>query len=169
MSVLLESFPPIASANAHTLILGSMPGIKSLQANQYYAHPQNLFWPFMSELLRFDLSLAYEERTTKLKENDIALWDVLQHCHRQGSLDSDIRKDSMVPNDFLGFLEQHQSIRHIFFNGKKSEEVFRRYVMNAIQTDFPGIRYTGLPSTSPANASIKREEKFRQWQQVLQS
>ncbi|MBT8439489.1 MAG: DNA-deoxyinosine glycosylase [Gammaproteobacteria bacterium] len=169
MSGLLESFPPIASANSHTLILGSMPGIKSLQANQYYAHPRNLFWPFISELLKFDLSLSYEERIIKLKENDIALWDVLQHCHRQGSLDSDIRKDSMVPNDFAGFLKQHRSIRHIFFNGKKSEEVFRRNVMKTIQADFPDIRYTGLPSTSPANASIKREEKFRQWKQVLSS
>ena len=169
MPDLLESFPPIVAENPRILILGSMPGIKSLQANQYYAHPQNLFWPFMSELLNFDLSLAYEARTIKLKENHIALWDVLQHCHREGSLDSNIAQDSIVPNDFASFLNQHRSIRHIFFNGKKSEEVFRRLVMKKIQSDFPDIRYIGLPSTSPANASIKREEKFRQWQQVLVS
>lgn len=169
MPELLESFPPIVADNPRILILGSMPGIKSLQANQYYAHPQNLFWPFMAELLKFDPSLAYEEKTTKLKENHIALWDVLQHCHREGSLDSNISKDSIVPNDFVAFLARYRTIRYIFFNGKKSEEVFRRYVMNSIQTDFPDIRYTGLPSTSPANASIKREEKFRQWKQVLSS
>ena len=169
MPDLLESFPPIVANNPRILILGSMPGIKSLQASQYYAHPQNLFWPFMSELLKFDPLLAYEERTTKLKENHIALWDVLQHCHREGSLDSKISKESIVPNDFVSFLDQYGSIRHIFFNGKKSEEVFRRYVMKKIQSDFPDILYTGLPSTSPANASIKREEKFRQWKQVLVS
>ena len=169
MSVLLESFPPVASPGAHTLILGSMPGIKSLQANQYYAHPQNLFWPLISELLAFDSSLAYEKRIIKLQENNIALWDVLQHCHREGSLDSNIRLETMVPNDFPGFLKTHRSITRIFFNGKKSEEVFRRYVLKTVQADFPDIRYTGLPSTSPANASIKREEKFRHWQQILLS
>ena len=169
MPELLESFPPIVADKPRILILGSMPGKKSLQANQYYAHPQNLFWPFMSELLKFDPSLSYEERTIKLKQNHIALWDVLQYCHREGSLDSNISKDSIVPNDFASFLGQHPSIRHIFFNGKKSEEVFRRYVLKKIQSHFPDIRYTGLPSTSPANASIKREEKFRQWQQVLVS
>jgi len=169
MPELLESFPPIVANNPRVLILGSMPGIKSLQANQYYAHPQNLFWPFISELLDFDVSITYEERIAKLKENHIALWDVLQHCHREGSLDSNIRKDTIIPNDFVAFLTRYRTIRHILFNGKKSEEVFRRYVMKIIQADFPDIRYTGLPSTSPANASIKREEKFRQWKQVLAS
>lgn len=121
----------------------------------------------MAELLEFDLSISYEERTAKLKENQIALWDVLQHCHREGSLDSNIRNETMIPNDFPGFLKRHRSITRIFFNGKKSEEVFRRHVIKTIQNDFPGIRYTGLPSTSPANASIKRDEKLRQWQQVI--
>jgi TDG/mug DNA glycosylase family protein len=167
MPDLLESFPPIVADNPRILILGSMPGIKSLQAKKYYAHPRNLFWPFMSELLKFDLLLAYEKRIIKLQENNIALWDVLQHCHREGSLDSNIRPETMVPNDFPDFLKKHRSISRIFFNGKKSEQVFRRYVLKTIQADFPDICYTGLPSTSPANASTKRDEKFRQWQQVL--
>ena len=166
MMTLLESFPPIATDKATILILGSMPGIKSLQANQYYAHPRNLFWPFMSELLDFKLPLGYDERILKLKENNIALWDVLQHCHRDGSLDSNIDKETMVPNDFSDFLKRHRSIKKIFFNGKKSEEVFRRYVLEDIQAEFPDISYTGLPSTSPANASIKREIKLKLWKQV---
>lgn len=123
----------------------------------------------MAELLNFDPNLEYEERIIKLTENNIALWDVLQNCHREGSLDSNIRRDTMLANDFAGFLYQHRSIKHIFFNGKKSEEVFKRYVLKTIGEDFTDIRITGLPSTSPANASINREDKFRQWKRVLSS
>ena len=118
MKTLLESFPPIASPSARILILGSMPGKKSLEMNQYYAHPQNLFWPFMAELLGFDKRLDYAQRTAKLLENQIALWDVLQHCHREGSMDHAIQKDSMIPNDFALFLKSHKQITKIFFNGK---------------------------------------------------
>jgi TDG/mug DNA glycosylase family protein len=168
MPDLLQSFAPISSANSRILILGSMPGIKSLEANQYYAHPRNLFWPFMSELLEFKPSLVYEERIRKLKANHIALWDVLQHCQRQGSLDSDIQTDSIVPNSFVDFLGKHASITHIFFNGKKAEEVFGRYVIAEVQQILPDIIYTGLPSTSPANASISRQRKLECWKQILQ-
>ena len=120
MKTLLESFPPIASSSAKVLILGSMPGKKSLEMNQYYAHPQNLFWPFMAEILGFDKTLDYTARTTKLIENHIALWDVLQHCHREGSMDHAIQKDSMIPNDFSSFLKSHRHITTIFFQRQES-------------------------------------------------
>src|SRR6185503_11514923 len=37
-------FPPIADSRATILILGSLPGQKSLEMSQYYAQPQNGFW-----------------------------------------------------------------------------------------------------------------------------
>ena len=87
---LLYSFAPIADENARILILGSMPGQASLDAGQYYAHKRNLFWPIMAELLQFDVSASYEEKTAALRAAGIALWDVLQSCKREGSLDANI-------------------------------------------------------------------------------
>lgn len=169
MKLLLQSFPPIASATARILILGSMPGKKSLQMNQYYAHPQNLFWPFMAEILGFEKNLDYQQRTSKLIEHDIALWDVLQHCHRQGSLDSDIENDSMVPNDLAKFFSEHSAIRNVFFNGKKAQQVFNKNVLPNIKKKFPYLSFHGLPSTSPANASIPKQTKLDRWRLILNS
>ena len=86
--MILTSFPPIVNDAAHTLILGSMPGELSLQMSQYYAHPRNLFWPIMGELGGFDPTLPYPERIAHIQRVGFALWDVLQHCEREGSLDS---------------------------------------------------------------------------------
>jgi len=167
MKLLLQSFPPIASPTARILILGSMPGKKSLEMNQYYAHPQNLFWQFMAEIFGFEQNLDYRQRTSKLIQHDIALWDVLQHCHRQGSLDSDIENDSMVPNDFATFFSEHSAIRNVFFNGKKAEQVFNKNVLPKIKKQYPSLRFHGLPSTSPANAAIPRNRKLSDWQKIL--
>ena len=169
MKTLLESFPPIASSSARILILGSMPGKKSLEMQQYYAHPQNLFWLFMAELLRFDKKLDYPERTAKLVENHIALWDVLRHCHRKGSMDHAIQKDSIIPNDFAAFLKSHKHITTIFFNGKKAEEVFNKQVKPEISRLFPMLHYVGLPSTSPANAAISKADKLKRWRKISET
>lgn len=137
--------------------------------NEYYAHPRNLFWPFMSKLLGFEKELEYQERTSRLIQNKIAVWDVLQHCHREGSLDQAIQKDSMIPNDFITFLKKHADIHSVFFNGRKAEEVFIKMVKPEISQKFPSLKYTGLPSTSPANASIKIDDKFVKWSGVMAS
>jgi hypoxanthine-DNA glycosylase len=52
--------PPLVSAGTRVLVLGSFPGRRSRAERQYYAHPQNRFWPVMEELLGIELrSLAY--------------------------------------------------------------------------------------------------------------
>ncbi len=161
----VHSFPPVARADARVLILGSMPGKASLAANQYYAHPHNLFWPFMQQLFGVDPALAYRERLDLLQAHGIALWDVLKQCYRSGSLDGDIVETSIVANDFAGFFAQHRQIRRIFFNGSKAEQAFKRYVLPGL-TDVGELQLVRLPSTSPANASIPLDKKLASWQRI---
>lgn len=162
---LLYSFAPIADENARILILGSMPGQASLDAGQYYAHKRNLFWPIMAELLQFDVSASYEEKTAALRAAGIALWDVLQSCKREGSLDANIEHATLTVNNFAEFFCQHRQIRHVFFNGEKAASCFHRYVA---KIDYPAdLICQRLPSTSPANASQSLAFKLQAWQRIM--
>lgn len=161
----IHSFEPIEDRNAEVLILGSMPGTRSLTAGQYYAHPHNVFWRILAELLHFDAASSYEARVRALKSTRIALWDVLHSCVRAGSLDAMIENDTQTANDFRRFFGGHRKIRNVFFNGAKAEASYRRHVLRAIG---PGtIGYSRLPSTSPANASMSYAHKLRAWRAIL--
>jgi hypoxanthine-DNA glycosylase len=160
----VESFPPIERADARILILGSMPGEASLRAGQYYAHPRNLFWRIMGELLDIDPAAPYKQRVEALKSARIALWDVLRSCRRKGSLDSSIDDESLVPNDLASFFRHHPKIIHVFFNGAKAEACYRKHVRPAAGIET--IEYLRLPSTSPANASISYERKLEVWRVI---
>ncbi|MDD2914777.1 MAG: DNA-deoxyinosine glycosylase [Gallionella sp.] len=160
----VTSFAPVANADAKILILGSMPGAASLRAGQYYAHPRNLFWRFIGELTGADPAAPYEQRIQALKTAGIALWDVLHSCHRKGSLDSDIDDSTLLPNDFELFFRHHPQITHVFFNGSKAEQCYRKFVIPSAATG--RIEYLRLPSTSPANASISGERKLEAWRAI---
>jgi len=160
---LIHSFNPIVAVDARVLILGSMPGERSLSESQYYAHPQNSFWFIMSCLFKFDMNSDYKERCTRLQLNKVALWDVLKSCERKGSLDSSINNVSIVANNFEGFLRSYPGISSIFFNGAKAESVFQKYVPANIQQRFSGDTLQRLPSTSPAYAAMDRHTKMRKW------
>jgi TDG/mug DNA glycosylase family protein len=156
----VHSFPPLAGPGARVLVLGSMPGVASLQAQQYYAHPRNLFWPIMGELFGAGPDKTYEERGRILTARGVAVWDVLQSCVRPGSLDSSISAE--VPNDFAAFFAAQPGIAHIFTNGGKADVSLRRSV-----PDLPdGVVITRLPSTSPAHAALGFAEKCRIWAAV---
>ncbi|OGS92877.1 MAG: DNA-deoxyinosine glycosylase [Gallionellales bacterium GWA2_59_43] len=161
----IRSFPPIADANARILILGSMPGKESLRANQYYAHPRNAFWPIMGELAGAAPALPYEVRTLKLRAAGIALWDVLDSCTRPGSLDADIDPDSIHPNDFAAFFEAHPHISRVYFNGTMAEQSFRKHVLPHL--GHLTLRLQRLPSSSPANASLRFEQKLEIWKTAI--
>jgi hypoxanthine-DNA glycosylase len=164
LNTVVTSFAPIADKNAQVLILGSMPGVQSLNAGQYYAHKQNAFWRIMADIVGFSTLLSYEERTEILIENHIAMWDVLHSCERAGSLDSAIA--AAVVNDFHAFYKQHPNIRHVYFNGATAERYYSLYVLPQL-TD-TNISYLRLPSTSPAHASLPYQEKLSIWQAAIQ-
>ena len=165
----ISCFAPIARKDARVLILGSMPGVESLNQQQYYAHPRNSFWYIMARLFDFDMNADYKHRAASLIKNRIALWDVLNQCLRQGSLDTAIEKDSIIRNDFLTFFKQHPEIEHVFFNGQKAEKEFKRFVLPELEDTYRYIQYQTLPSTSPAMASLNKEQKLAIWQQVKDS
>jgi len=144
------------------LILGSMPGVESLKAGRYYAHPRNAFWRIMGQLFDAGPSLTYEERTTRLQSAGIALWDVLQTCVRPGSLDASITDETA--NDFPAFFAMRPNITHVFFNGGKAEMAFRRHVLPCLPEDRHVI--ARLPSTSPAHAAMPFEAKVQAWSVV---
>jgi hypoxanthine-DNA glycosylase len=158
-------FAPVATADARILILGSMPGVASLQAQRYYAHPRNAFWPIMARLLDFPDDTAYDERLRCLTRARIALWDVLASCHRPGSLDSDIDPASQVVNDFDSFLHAHPHIALICFNGSKAATTFRRQVAPTLRQH--PLRCVQLPSTSPAHAALPFDTKLARWRDAL--
>jgi TDG/mug DNA glycosylase family protein len=153
-----EGFPPVARPDARILVLGSLPGRKSIVASEYYAHPQNSFWRIMHELFR--VAGDYEERCTGLSGSKLALWDVLRASVRPGSLDADIQRDSASANDFGSFLLTHERIELIGFNGKKAEQLFRAMVP---KEHYQNIRLVGLPSTSPAYAAMPFAGKLELW------
>jgi len=153
----IQSFPSLSNPKAEVLLLGTMPGVKSLELNQYYGHPQNLFWKLLSTIFDQPFSNDYNIKKEILLQNNIAVWDVLQICERPGSLDSAIKKE--VPNDFEAFLNEHPNIKLIAFNGQKAAAFFKKYVQ--LDKDYVFIT---LPSTSPANAGKNFDQKLKEWQ-----
>lgn len=160
-----RSFPPIAAPDARVLVLGSMPGMASLRLQQYYGHPHNSFWKIMAEVLGFDAGLAYAQRITALQGRQLAVWDVLASCRREGSLDTAIEPGSVVPNDFAGFMADHPGVIRICFNGATAERLFRRHVLPGLALG-SAVGLLRLPSTSPAHAGMPYADKLRAWQVV---
>lgn len=161
-----SGFPPIAGPQARILILGSLPGQASLRQQQYYAHPQNAFWKMMGRLFGAGPELPYEERTLRLIESSIALWDVCAAAQRAGSLDAAIVPSSVAANDFCAFLEGQPDIGLICFNGGKAAELYRRLVLPGLPNSLSAISRLTLPSTSPAFAAMSFEDKLSRWKTI---
>jgi hypoxanthine-DNA glycosylase len=160
-------FPPIVGGRPHVLVLGSLPGRKSLEMGQYYAQPQNGFWRIMGALFGAGPPLPYPERLARLIANHVAVWDVLAAGERDGSLDSAIVPASIVMNDFGTFFARHADIALICFNGSKAAELYRRRVLPALAPEFASVPALVLPSTSPANASVPFAAKLASWAAAL--
>lgn len=160
------SFPPIATRNSRVLILGSMPGLKSLSEQQYYAHPQNAFWKIMTTLFYAPVD-TYAQRVDLIKGNGLALWDVLKFCERHGSLDTRINDATIEVNDFAAFFKKYPGVTRVFFNGAKSEQEFMKRVLPALPDDVSArLELKRMPSTSPAHAGLKFADKLKAWKAV---
>ena len=161
-------FPPVSTGADLVVILGSFPGQSSLDKNEYYGHRNNGFWPIMGKLLGFDPQIGYRQRLEWLKQNRIALWDVLTSCSRDGSLDASIQRDSMVLNDFEDFFEKNRSIHTVIFNGSMAEAEFRKQVLRKTRIQLRNLALYRLPSTSPAMAMLNLAQKVEAWSVLIE-
>ena len=194
---MLTGLPPLVSSQTRLLILGSFPGVASLQAQQYYGHPQNQFWRVLSAVLGNVYgsraigicASSYQIRSDWLLSKKLGVWDVYASCQREGSLDSNIRQ--AVLNDFSTLTTLCPNLQAIAHNGGESfkhancvAESLQGY---AVRRGGPppastapladsvlrnvksvGVQFHKLPSTSPANASWSFERKVAAWHDVFE-
>ena len=155
----LSGFPPVIDTHARVLVLGSFPSAASLAAGQYYAHPQNQFWRVLGAVLDQPLKeMPYAARLKAVKAAGIGIWDIYASCEREGSLDSAIR--GAKANDFGALQESAPALRRICFNGRTAARRLR-------EMEVLGYEAVVLPSTSPANAGMRFEEKLVRWRAAL--
>lgn len=150
-----HSIEPIYDKNSRVLILGSFPSVKSREEGFFYGHPQNRFWKVLAEVFKKDVPTTIEEKKLLLIENNIAVWDVIKSCDIEGSSDSSIK--NVVANDLSVILET-ADIKQIYVNGKKAEQMYKKYIFPQIKREV-----ICLPSTSPANAAWSLEKLVAQW------
>lgn len=153
----ITSFAPVVDQNSHLLILGSMPGVESLNKSEYYGNPRNQFWKIIYQIFETELQSTYHQKLQFLISKGIALWDVIESCEREGSLDSNIRNE--IPNDFASFFSKYPNICYVVFNGAKAFDTYKKHIGFDVHQ---GIVYKQLPSTSPANTQ-KLDQKLKAW------
>lgn len=156
----ISSFSPVIDEKSKVLILGSIPGSRSLQMQEYYAHPQNVFWKIMFTILKEEYPSNYSQKLMILKKHNIALWDVIDSCERKGSLDSEIKNETN--NDVLKLLKKHPNLEVIFCNGQKAYKNVLKII--GYQTHIP---IEVLPSTSPLH-TVSFAQKLEKWQIINQ-
>jgi hypoxanthine-DNA glycosylase len=154
-----SSFPPVVRPDTRVLILGSLPGERSLAAGRYYAHPRNLFWRLAGGAIGRELeALGYEERLAALLAAGVGLWDTVASARRAGSLDAAIREAEHNP------LAEHDAtlpeLRAVAFNGARSVAIGSALLAGS------GLALLALPSSSPAYAAMPYAEKLRLWRAI---
>ena len=154
-----SSFPPVVAPDTRVLVLGSLPGEKSLAAERYYAHPQNRFWHLIGKVIDAELEpLGYEARLEALLAAKVGLWDTVASAHRTGSLDAAIR--DAEHNSLAELAASLPGLRAVGFNGKTSAKI------GMPQLAHTDLALIPLPSSSPAHASMRLAEKEKLWAQL---
>lgn len=152
---------PVYDKDSRILILGSFPSVKSREEGFFYGHPQNRFWKVLAALYAENAPSTIVEKEMLLRKNHIAVWDVIASCDIEGSSDSSIK--NVVVNDLSDILGKG-SIEHIFVNGKKAEQLYKKYLQPVI-----GREAVCLPSTSPANAAWSLDRLIEAWGIIKES
>ena len=155
----IYSFPPVIDEGCHTLILGTMPSVKSLEAAFYYAHPRNAFWPVMARVLGEDTPDMIEDKRAMLLRHGVALWDTAASCEREGSLDAAMKGVRL--NDVGALLDRYPRIERIFLNGGEAFRLFSK-----MNIERAGLYIERLPSTSPAY-TLPFEKKLEAWRRAF--
>ena len=151
-----SSFPPVVAPDTRVLVLGSLPGEKSLAAQRYYAHPQNRFWHLIGKVIGVALEpLEYEERLQALLAAKVGLWDTVASARRAGSLDASIRDAD--PNPLVELAASLPELRAVGFNGRTSAGIGMPQLVHTELALIP------LPSSSPAHAGMPLGEKEKLW------
>ena len=151
-----RSFPPVVAPDTRVLVLGSLPGERSLVAQRYYAHPQNRFWHLIGGVIGVALEpLDYEARLAALLEARVGLWDTVASAHRTGSLDAAIRE--AAHNPLVELAGSLPGLRAVGFNGGASARIGMPQLAGS------GVALIALPSSSPAYAAMPLAEKQKLW------
>lgn len=153
--MLTHPIEPVYDKDSRLLFLGSFPSVKSREEGFFYGHPQNRFWKVLSVIYKEKKPETIEEKKAFLHRNHIAVWDVIQSCDIKGSSDASIQ--NVVANDLRVILEA-APIENIYVNGRKAEQLYKRYIQPEI-----GRSAVCLPSTSPANAAWSLEKLVEAW------
>ena len=156
------SFEPVADENSRLLILGTMPSVKSLQAEFYYAHPRNAFWPILADCFGCSVPEDAEEKKRLLYAKGIALWDTAKSCVREGSLDAAMRETEL--NDFDLFFRRCPGIEKVLLNGGTAWNLYHRLPEEIVRSRI----CVKMPSTSPAY-TMNYEKKIAIWKRELLS
>ncbi len=164
MKSLLQGLPPLLDAQTRVVILGSFPGERSLQMQQYYAHPKNQFWRLVFDVIFGPNAInycpnSYENNSKLILQHGIGLWDVYVACEREGSLDSAIKHAQC--NDLASLRSRCPQLQAIAHNGGESYQ-------HAKHTMILGLPVYKLPSSSAVHASWSFERKLMAWRDVLQ-
>jgi len=155
-------FDPVVDHRTRLLVLGSLPGDKSLAVQEYYGNPQNKFWELLGAVIGAELrAMPYDARLATLLEHGVGLWDVIAEARRPGSLDAAITEASHnTLTEFVGALPQ---LRAVAFNGGTAARLGRKE-LGALAGS---IHLIDLPSSSPAH-TIGLEAKLAAWRQLGQ-
>ena len=158
--MIIHPIKPVFDKESRILILGSFPSVKSREEGFFYGHPQNRFWKATAQVFDEKTPLSIDEKRSFLLRNHIALWDVIGSCEIDGSSDSSIR--NVTVNDLSAILKT-ADIQEIFLNGKKAEQLYKKYLLPTVKRDA-----VCLPSTSPANAAWSIEKLVEAWKIIAE-
>ncbi|MDL2293509.1 DNA-deoxyinosine glycosylase [Ruminococcaceae bacterium OttesenSCG-928-D13] len=155
-----KGFGPLVPDACRALILGTYPSPKSFEAQFFYGHPQNRFWPLVAALAGVEAPRTVAEKRALILDGRAALWDTLESCRITGASDASIRDP--VPNNVAALVTE-KGITHVFCNGAASHRLYEKFHRPAT-----GIAALRLPSTSPANAAFSFERLLEAWQPVAE-